>query len=408
MGDGPPGFRPAFTCRVLLRCRTGAFTLRLRDFHPLWSHVPEDSAGLAHLCVRSYNPTRTSPGGLGWSAFARRYSRSRFCFLFLQVLRCFSSLGWPRRAYGFSAGWFGHPGINARLTAPPGISQSSHALLRLLAPRHPPHALSSLAALILPSLALPPHRGRTAERMLQATRTTGCYTDRPGNDPALFSGSCRDSRNSGPRLSSSCPPLLVLQLLPLPRCQRTPRRLVRRLPNQLALRGNRRTPSSLDQVVRRFSPSREQGAGPARQPQLLAALLLTSLILGRRGRTVNPLLPIFSLSQPCRSGWRWGDSNPRHRGCKPRALPLSYIPLLLPAVGVPGFEPGASALSELRSSQLSYTPALRPLAINRPGKTKKPEPQGPGSIQHRVVLAGRASPQDVDGRESDHEHLSLQ
>ena len=26
--------------------------------------------------------------------------------------------------------------------------------------------------------------------------------------------------------------------------------------------------------------------------------------------------------------WRWGDSNPRHRGCKPRALPLSYIPVL--------------------------------------------------------------------------------
>ena len=27
--------------------------------------------------------------------------------------------------YGFSASWFGHPGINTRLTAPPGFSQSS-------------------------------------------------------------------------------------------------------------------------------------------------------------------------------------------------------------------------------------------------------------------------------------------
>jgi hypothetical protein len=27
--------------------------------------------------------------------------------------------------YGFSAGSFGDPGINARLTAPPGLSQSS-------------------------------------------------------------------------------------------------------------------------------------------------------------------------------------------------------------------------------------------------------------------------------------------
>jgi hypothetical protein len=54
--------------------------------------------------------------------------------------------------YGFRVGLFGHPGLNARLTAPPGISQPSHALPRLLAPRHPPHALSSLAALIPPSL----------------------------------------------------------------------------------------------------------------------------------------------------------------------------------------------------------------------------------------------------------------
>src|SRR5262245_48944240 len=40
----------------------------------------------------------------------------------------------------------------------PGLFAVFHALRRLLAPRHPPHALSSLAALI-PSLAQPdPHR----------------------------------------------------------------------------------------------------------------------------------------------------------------------------------------------------------------------------------------------------------
>src|SRR5437867_9533953 len=53
LGDGPPGFRPAFTCRVLLRCRTDAFTLRLRDSHPLWSPIPGGSAGLVRPCVRS-------------------------------------------------------------------------------------------------------------------------------------------------------------------------------------------------------------------------------------------------------------------------------------------------------------------------------------------------------------------
>ena len=33
--------------------------------------------------------------GLGSSAFARRYLRNHCCFLFLRVLRCFSSPGWP-------------------------------------------------------------------------------------------------------------------------------------------------------------------------------------------------------------------------------------------------------------------------------------------------------------------------
>ena len=36
------------------------------------------------------------PVRLVLSAFARRYSRSRCCFLFLRVLRCFSSPGSPR------------------------------------------------------------------------------------------------------------------------------------------------------------------------------------------------------------------------------------------------------------------------------------------------------------------------
>ena len=33
--------------------------------------------------------------------------------------------GFATYAYGFSARQFGHPGLNARLTAPPGLSQSS-------------------------------------------------------------------------------------------------------------------------------------------------------------------------------------------------------------------------------------------------------------------------------------------
>ncbi len=40
--------------------------------------------------------------GLGSSRFARRYSGNRFFFLFLRVLRCFSSPGLPLSGYVFT------------------------------------------------------------------------------------------------------------------------------------------------------------------------------------------------------------------------------------------------------------------------------------------------------------------
>ena len=47
------------------------------------------------LCSVWYQKGITSPPS-GWSVFARHYSRNRFYFLFLRVLRCFSSPGSPR------------------------------------------------------------------------------------------------------------------------------------------------------------------------------------------------------------------------------------------------------------------------------------------------------------------------
>ena len=70
--------------------------------------------------------------GLGCSPFARRYLGNRGCFLFLQVLRWFTSLGSLPVAYVFSRGMtrhdpsrvtpFGHPRIKACLAAPRGLS----------------------------------------------------------------------------------------------------------------------------------------------------------------------------------------------------------------------------------------------------------------------------------------------
>src|SRR5439155_7394541 len=91
--------------------------------------------------------------GLGSSAFARRYWRNHYCFLFLWVLRWFTSPRCLRTAYGFSGGSFGisqrgfpHSDIpgSKLVCSSPGLIAAYHVLHRLLAPRHSPYALSSL------------------------------------------------------------------------------------------------------------------------------------------------------------------------------------------------------------------------------------------------------------------------
>ena len=44
--------------------------------------------------MRSYNPPPARRGSLGFSLFARHYSGNHYYFLFLLLLRCFSSEGW--------------------------------------------------------------------------------------------------------------------------------------------------------------------------------------------------------------------------------------------------------------------------------------------------------------------------
>ena len=48
-----------------------------------------------HHVMLVHNPERENSLGLGCSPFARRYLGNRFFFLFLRVLRCFSSPGCP-------------------------------------------------------------------------------------------------------------------------------------------------------------------------------------------------------------------------------------------------------------------------------------------------------------------------
>ena len=148
LGDGPPGFPQGSTCPAVLRIASRkAASFRLRGSHPLWLTFPGHSSTspLAHFPRSPYRPqtlssnpryaTRTGlhTSGLGSSHFARRYFENRDFFLFLRVLRCFTSPRSLPQTYIFSKGisrhypgWvapFGYLRIKACLAAPRNFSQ---------------------------------------------------------------------------------------------------------------------------------------------------------------------------------------------------------------------------------------------------------------------------------------------
>ena len=105
---------------------------------------------------RTRNPCQVShTSGLASSAFARHYSRNHGCFLFLWVLRCFTS---PRSLYppyifrreslGRHAAQRGFPirtpSDQNLLISSPRLIADCYVLLRLQMPRHPPFALKNL------------------------------------------------------------------------------------------------------------------------------------------------------------------------------------------------------------------------------------------------------------------------
>ena len=104
------------------------------------------------LFVSYRSPTTPDKSGLGSSPFARRYLGNRFFFLFLWVLRCFSSPGLPLlklcihlRVTSIDVG-FPHSdifGSTLTYSSPKHFGVCS-VLHRLLVPRHPPCALTHL------------------------------------------------------------------------------------------------------------------------------------------------------------------------------------------------------------------------------------------------------------------------
>ena len=143
-------------------------TFRLQGYHLLWPDLSRQvqlddnfvtsrelhNAPLS--CPATPLAQRIWPLTYQWFGLFRVRSplltESLNCFLFLQVLRCFSSLGWLRPAYVFSRR---SPGLARRgfpirkstgklASSKPWLIAGSYVLLRLSVPRHPPHALTSL------------------------------------------------------------------------------------------------------------------------------------------------------------------------------------------------------------------------------------------------------------------------
>ena len=87
-------FSQGSTCLDLLWIPPCQLIFRLRGFHPLWPAFPKPFFYHSSHLSQSITPECTH-SGLGSFHFARRYFGNRVFFLFLRVLRCFSSPGSP-------------------------------------------------------------------------------------------------------------------------------------------------------------------------------------------------------------------------------------------------------------------------------------------------------------------------
>ena len=161
MGDGPPGFPQGFSCPVVLGNGTGRnLAFRLRGCHPLRRSFPGPSTRLvldnfpACAVLRPTTPREPKPSRFGlFRVRSPLLTESLICFLFLRVLRWFTSPGSLLPAYEFSRGSLdmtpeGLPHSEIPGSVPvcgsPGLIAACHVLHRFSAPRHPPSTLSSL------------------------------------------------------------------------------------------------------------------------------------------------------------------------------------------------------------------------------------------------------------------------
>ena len=122
LADGPAGFTQGSTCPALLGIPLRFRMLRVRASHPLRNDFPDTSTRLLLATSRSHNPAEAGTSTV-WAAPRSLAATGgiTFCFLFLRLLRCFSSPGLPHHIHGDDGASlrrvapFGHPRVTGRL-----------------------------------------------------------------------------------------------------------------------------------------------------------------------------------------------------------------------------------------------------------------------------------------------------
>jgi len=156
LGKWTSQLRTGLACPVLLRIPTRDQPFSCTGLSPSVvsrSRTVPLTAGLLTLCLTAVGPSNPSSQASWFGLFRVRSPLLAESFLFLGVLRCFSSPGAPLPTYGFNgkireehSRGLPHSEIGGLTPADgsPPLIAAYHVLLRPLAPRHPPYALSSL------------------------------------------------------------------------------------------------------------------------------------------------------------------------------------------------------------------------------------------------------------------------
>ena len=211
MRGGPRGFRPGFPCPAVLRnVESEAEWFRLRGRYPLWRAVPCTSP-ITRLCnsptrrqtdlLEPYNPVTTTAAAYHvvtvWAdpfslATTQGVEVSFLSSGYLDVSVPQLATSRPMYSGGSTTALpvVGFPIRRSRgqrlVSTSPGLIAAAHVLLRLLAPRHPPYALSLLivknslvtamefsrCARSRPPDAEMPARGRSLKTQQRSSRST--------------------------------------------------------------------------------------------------------------------------------------------------------------------------------------------------------------------------------------------